>query len=54
MIQLLLNRDGKIQITEEIVKIIAGGNDKEMMQLLLNRNREIQINEKIVKAAAGN
>jgi hypothetical protein len=44
--QLLLNRDRKIQITEKIVKMAAGGNGKEIMQLLLDRNGEIQITKK--------
>jgi hypothetical protein len=52
--QLLLGGDGEIQITEEIVKVAARGNGKEIVQLLLSREGEVQITEVVVKAAAGN
>jgi hypothetical protein len=37
--QLLLGGDGEIQMTEEIVKVAARGNGKEIVQLLLSRER---------------
>jgi hypothetical protein len=54
--ELLLQRDATIEITEAIVTAAAGNWDsgKEVMELLLQRDATIEITEAIVTAAAGN
>jgi hypothetical protein len=54
--ELLLQRDASIEITEAIVTAAAGNGSsgKEVMELLLQRDASIEITEAIVTAAAGN
>ncbi len=52
---LLEKRVAEIQITEDVVKLLAGNFDSRIMKVLLElRGAEIQITEEVVKAAAGN
>jgi hypothetical protein len=53
VIELLLQRDARIEITEAVVTT-AAGNGKEVIELLLQRDATIEITEAIVTAAAGN
>jgi hypothetical protein len=54
--ELLLQRDASIEITEAIVTAAAGnrGSGKEVMELLLQRDATIEITEAIVTEATGN
>jgi hypothetical protein len=56
VMQLLLQRDATIEITEAIVTAAAGNrfSGKKVMELLLQRDATIEITEAIVTAAAGN
>jgi len=54
MIELLLDRDSNIEITETIVVAAAKNKyGKDMMELLLHRDPNIEITEAVVVAAAG-
>jgi hypothetical protein len=55
VMELLLQRDATIEITEAIVTAAAGNrsNGKEVMELLLQRDATIEITEAIVTAATG-
>ncbi|KAH8679043.1 hypothetical protein BGZ60DRAFT_513281 [Tricladium varicosporioides] len=55
IIALLDKRANDFKITKEIVQIIAGSFDEEVMRLLLDqRGDDVKITEEVVKAAVGN
>jgi predicted acetyltransferase len=54
MIELLLDRDPNIEITEAVVVAAAKNKyGKNMIELLLDRDPNIEITEAVVVAAAG-
>jgi hypothetical protein len=54
MIELLLDRDPNIEITEAVVVAVAKNKyGKNMIELLLDRDPNIEITEAVVVAAAG-